>query len=220
MEYSKEELIRLVTEQVMASLSQQQEDPAAQGKSRCLVLGNRPEAVPEYLKRSTVLLDAEDYTTHRNLLRYDHIVITSLNITELADIALGRGGCSTTSEVVCYALLQGIEVLMPECALTHRSYAGQGSTALYHLLESYVNTLQVFGVKLLRRKDPVQALKNAVPEQTPIKRCKLSETRLITEAAALDLVKEAQEVELPAGALITPSAMDIFKEHKTVIIRR
>ena len=215
---SMDELVRLVTEQVLAALNNENKfaDARNEGKKKCLVLGET-EHIPEALAQGMILLDVKDYERIQNILRYNRVIITKLTMRQLADIAAGRPGDSLAC-AVCQALLQGVEVLMTESAAPHREYAGKGSTAFYRMLEGYMNTLQVFGIKLIGKDNPMM---NA-PEKKqgePV-RCEVTGTKLITEEVAERLVKKAQEIVVPAGTLITPAAMDVLKEAQVKLIRR
>jgi len=215
---SMEELVRLVTEQVLAALNHENklENARNEGKKKCLALG-KIEDIPEALRQDMILLDVKDYETIQNILRYDRVVITKLTLRQLADIAMGRPGDSLSC-AVCQALLQGVDVMMLDSAAPHRQHAGKGSTAFYKMLEGYMNTLQVFGIKLIS-SDSV--LMNA-PEKKPGEpvRCEVTGTKLITEEIAERLAGKAQEVVVPAGTLITPAAMDVLKEARVKLIRR
>ena len=213
-----EQIVALVTQEVMAAMGGQRpcgQSPETEGYSKMLVIGEAKEILPEELCRDTVLFDLKDYEAHKNILRYDRVLIASLTMAQMADIALGRAACDEATCAVLNALLNGVEVYMMESALPHRKFAGKGSTALYNLLESYARTLQVFGVKNIRKQ-----IKQELPEAKPPKfqapaivvpkgSGKPNPNQLITEAEALQLVKEGV-VELPAGAIITPSARDVF----------
>ena len=218
MQGSMEELVRLVTEQVLAAIQNESklEDARNEGKKKCLVLGGA-EDIPEALRQDMILLDVKDYETIQNIRRYDRVVIAKLTLRQLADIAMGRPGDSLSC-AVCQALLQGVDVLMLDSAAPHRQHAGKGSTAFYRRLEGYMNSLQVFGIKLIGTDS---VLLNA-PEKKqgePV-RCEVTGTKLITEEIAERLTKKAQEVVIPAGTLITPAAMDVLKEARVKLIRR
>ena len=218
MQGSMEELVRLVTEQVLAAINNESklEDARNEGKKKCLVLGGA-EDIPEALRQDMILLDVKDYETIQNIRRYDRVVIAKLTLRQLADIAMGRPGDSLSC-AVCQALLQGVDVLMLESAAPHRQHAGKGSTAFYRMLEGYMNSLQVFGIKLIGMDS---VLLNA-PEKKqgePV-RCEVTGTKLITEEIAGRRAKKAQEVVIPAGILITPAAMDVLKEAHVKLIRR
>lgn len=215
---SIEELVRAVTERVVAALGNENKLAEAQneGKKKCLVLGGM-EDIYETLTQDMVLLDVKDYENVQNILRYSRVIITKLTMRQLADIAAGSPGDSTTC-AVCQALLQGVDVLMLENAPSHRAFAGKGSTAFYRMLEGYVNTLQIFGVKVIGKENPL-TYGTEKPQGGPV-RCEVNDTKLITEKMAECLAQKAQEIVVPVGTLITPAAMDVLKEARITIIRR
>lgn len=218
MHESMDELVRLVTERVMAALNTENKLTEAQneGKKKCLVLGGM-EDIPETLKQDMILFDVTDYETVQNILRYSRVIISKLTLRQLADIAAGRPGDSLCC-AVCQALLQGVDVVMLETAAPHRAHAGKGSTAFYRMLEGYMNSLQVFGIKLIGKESAL----NYTPEKKqgePV-RCEVNGTKLITEEMAERLAKKAQEIVVPASTIITPAAMDVLKEARITVIRR
>lgn len=218
MHESMDELVRLVTERVMAALNTENKLAEAQneGKKKCLVLGGM-EDIPETLKQDMILFDVTDYETVQNILRYSRVIITKLTLRQLADIAAGRPGDSLCC-AVCQALLQGVDVVMLETAAPHRAHAGKGSTAFYRMLEGYMNSLQVFGIKLIGKESAL----NYTPEKKqgePV-RCEVNGTKLITEEMAERLAKKAQEIVVPVSTIITPAAADVLKEARITIIRR
>ena len=215
---SMDELIRLVTEQVLAAINNENklEEARNEGKKKMLVLGEA-EHIPEALKQGMILLDVKDYENVQNILRYDRVLITKLTMRQLADIAMGRPGDSLSC-AVCQALLQGVDILMLDSAAPHREHAGKGSIAFYRMLEGYMNTLQVFGIKLIGMDSPM--MNTAEKKQGEPVRCEVTGTKLITEEIADRLAKKAQEIVVPAGTLITPAAMDVLKEAHVKLIRR
>lgn len=219
-------VVELVTRQVMSALQGRGAEcsPETDGFSRVLIVGEPEARLPEELGREAVLFGMEDYCGNRNILRYDRVVIAQLSTAQLADIALGRTGDDVSCAVVD-ALLNGIETLLLDGALSFRRYAGRGSTALYHLLESYAQTLQVFGVKPVSAR-PREVLPEAKPPkyqapavQVPRGSAVPNSGRLITEETAAALVKEGRTVRISADAIITPLARDVFSKAGVVLER-
>lgn len=220
-----EKIITLVAQQVLNSMESQKEiDGCCEGMSKMLLIGDCETALPEELSRNTVTLNIEDYQKYRNVLRYDRVVIAKLTMTQMADIALGRISDEVTCAII-HALLNDIDVVMLEQALPHRKFAGKGSAALYNLLETYGQTLQRFGVKLYCKKvkdelpPPPPPKYKAPPVVVPPGTAKPNSNCLITEAEAVLLVKQGGTVQLPAGAILTPSAKDVFALAKVEVIR-
>lgn len=220
-ELELKQLIQAVTAQVLSSL-EGTACPQAEGKKKLLAIGGG--SVPPQMAEDAVVLDLGDYEAHKNILRYDRLVITALTLPQLSDIALGRGGDSA-AEAVVTALLSGIEVYMTEEALPFRKFAGKGSTPLYQLLEGYAKTLEVFGVKIVERQyrpappPPAKPAKfHTPPAAVPQGTAKANSARLITEQDALALIGQGEPVRIPAGAILTPSAKDVFAQAKITIV--
>jgi len=219
-----ENIINLVTQQVMAALDNRSCPAGTEGYDKILVVGKSDAAVPEELCRSSVLLDLADYGTHKNILRYSKVIVSELSITQLADIALGRPADEASCAVI-YALLSGVEVIMLEDALSFRRFAGKGSNGLYNLLEQYAKTLQVFGVKTYtpKPKPVIPEAKPAkfapAPVEIPAGSAKPNASRLITETEARQLLAQGNPVRLPAGAIVTPLAKDVFSAAGVTVIR-
>lgn len=220
-----EQIVDLVTRQVLAAVGQAADCCPAQqeGRPRLLAVGPAGVPIPEQLCRDAVRLELSDYQANRNILRYDLLVITGLSTAQLADIALGR----ETDDGVCavlQALLNGIDVYMLESALAFRQYAGRGSTALYHLLESYARTLGIFGVKMVDPR-PVPVLAEPKPPkfkapavEVPCGSAVPNAGRLITEDGAAALLKTGGPVRIPAGAIVTPLARDLLNRSGVQLI--
>ncbi|MBQ3103099.1 MAG: hypothetical protein IJC58_02320 [Oscillospiraceae bacterium] len=122
-------------------------------------------------------------------------------------------------------MLSGVEVCITETALPHRAYAGKGSTPLYQRLEEYAKTLSVYGVKPVERNfvpapvPPAKPARFAAPVAEPPKgSAKPNVGRLVTEDVALELIKQGDTVTLPKGAILTPSARDVFAAAKVNLV--
>lgn len=221
-----EELIRQIMEEVIRQINSQEPalKPCCEGMDKLLVIG-KAEDVPENLKCSYTLYGLDDYTNYRNILRYQKIIITKLSLTELSDIAQGRDASPAACAVV-NGLLNGLEVYMMEKALRHRRFAGKGSTRLYEVIEGHVRTLQTYGIKILCEEKPVMIKEakppkyKAEPAAVPKGSGSPNPDRLITEAAAIKLIEGCEgRIQVPANAIITPSAWDVFSRNKIDVIR-
>lgn len=210
-----EQIVKLVTQQVMAAMEAAPCCPGTEGFDKVLVIGKENGPIPQELTTDSVVLNLDDYKTNQNILRYDRVIITNLTITQLADIALGRIGDEASCAVI-HALLNGVDVYLLPDALGFRKFAGKGSKALYSLLEQYAQTLQVFGVKAYKPQ-PKQVLPEAKPAkfaappvEVPRGSMVPNAHRLITETEALALVSAGGPVQLPKDAILTPLARDIL----------
>lgn len=225
-ELEMEKLVAAVTAQVMASMGAAGSHPDRErGKPRCLVVGN-PEAVPETLRRGTVLRTLADYEAGGNILAYEKIIVTELTLLQLVDIAQGRPGDSAAGAVID-GLLGGAEVILLESALPHRSRAGGGSTGLYAVLEGYVRTIQAFGARLfsgerLAAQAPVPARPpkyQAPAPASPRGSARTNRAQLLTEDRALALLEGGDGViRLEPGTIVTPLAWDAFRKARAEVV--
>ena len=213
-------IIERVTAQVLTGLSTAA--PCADGRKKVLCIGSGEP--PCHLTENALCLDLSDYEKDPHILRYDRVIITALTFPQLCDIALGRGGDSG-SDAVLQALLSGVEVYITETALPHRRFAGKGSTPLYQLLEGYAKTLSVYGVKCVERTfvpAPVPPAKPAKfappPQETPKGSARPNACRLVTEDTARELAAQGGPITLPKGAILTPSARDVFAAAKVTLV--
>jgi ethanolamine utilization protein len=222
-----EELIKRVIEEVLGQLQAAGTGNAGytDGRDKVLVVGDAA-CVPASMAETCEILPIEDYVQYGNIYRYQKILITKLTLTQMSDIAQGRDGSPESCAVIA-GLLNGMEVCMLEEALPHRKYAGKGSSRLYAVIENNAKMIQTFGVKLLKKSQPIveapvrpakyQAPPVVVPQGSG---CPNSE-KLITEAVARALAAEGnQRVCLAKNAIITPLAWDIFNQHGMTVVRQ
>lgn len=218
------QIIEQVTSQVLSAMPKANAACAPSGAEKILVVGDLAK-VPQEICSQVVLCGLDAYECDRYIAPYSKVIISELTLVQLCDIAQGRPSDAACCAVI-QALLNGKSVLLLESGLPHRAFAGKGSTALYAKLEGYVRTLSSFGVKLMTEARMYR------PAEMPIKPAKyqkpVTETpqgsgmpnygSVITEEIALGLVKDGSDrVCLPHGAILTPSARDVFtKMHITV----
>ena len=219
-----EQIVERVTAELFARMGTAAPAVQNDGKVKTLVIGANEE-VPPQLMEGVQLCPLSEYEASKNILRYEKVVITQLTLLQLADIALGRAGDAACCAVLS-ALLAGKEVDLLESALPHRKYAGKGSTGLYAKLEEYVRTIQGYGVKMLTAERlyqpkvlPVRPPKFQPPAvATPTGNAQPNFDRLITEEIALKLAAEHKdEVIIPRGAILTPSAQDVFSKARIAV---
>lgn len=202
-ELTREQLIELITREVLKTLGGgEPEGPIDKsGLPRALVIGPIDQ-LPKTVRTQYNLHPMEDY--QGDIEPFEKVFITAITQTQLADIALGRDSQPVTC-ALSNALLYGKEIYLYDIALAHRKLAGRGSRAFYQLLEGYVRTLQSYGVKLVQGTTVIDKYqKHAAPgADLP--------SGVITEAVALDLChKNEGDIILRKGAVLTPSAKDVF----------
>ncbi len=218
-----DELVRLVTDQVVRVLSQGGGCPAEEGREKVLAAGD-PALVPPELAEGRVVCPLEDYKAHRNILRYSRVVITDLTLTELSDIALGRDA-GVKQCAVLQALLQGVDVFLWEEGLPFKTWSGRGSKVLHSLLSGYVQTLRTFGVKPAKQWKPEPVPEARPPKfqapavEVPAGTARPNAQRLVTEDGARALVKSGGPVALARDAIVTPAAWDVLRAAGVEIVK-
>lgn len=211
--------LKAIIEQVVKSVLEQKQavDCSNDGRPKALVVGNAAE-VPEKLSRGYVLCPLTEYENSGNILRYQRVIISNLSLLQLSDISLGRPG-DKASCAVLQALLNGIETVLIEDGLPYKKYSGRCSTKLYAVLENSVKVLESFGVKtytqerLKTRESLPSAPARFQKPLTPAPRGSAmpNPDKLITEERAKELTANGgSEAHLPLGAILTPSARDVF----------
>lgn len=202
-ELSREQLITLITQEVVRALGDAAlPEPQDTGTLPPALVIGEAERLPKGVRGQYCLHTIEQYTG--KIEAFEKVFITELTQTQLSDIALGRDSQPVTC-AVSSALLLGREVYLYDIALAHRKLAGRGSRGFYQMLEGYVRTLQSFGVKLVQGTTVIDRyVKQAAPgSELP--------DGVITEAAATVLLGKNQgDILLRKGAILTPSARDVF----------
>ena len=216
-EMSREELVRLVTEQVMTALQGYDGSGCTgDGSRRILVIG-KGEAVSEKICPDACFLEIEDYETHQDILRYDGVLIRKLTLNQLVDLAQGRYSDSSGCAVI-QALLQNVSIEMLESALPHRKYLNKIRNPFYQKLEGDVVKLQEYGIRLIRQAGTSLGVAQRHEARHPYSE---KHDRLINEKAALQIVENAVggEIHLSGSAILTPSAKDVFTKANVRVIK-
>lgn len=203
---SKEQLVELITREVMRIVGDSVE-PCEADKAGCpdvLVIGSC-DKLPMNIRKKYNLRSMECYTCEEDIEKFEKIYITELNLTELADIALGRNTRAVQCAVIS-ALMCDKEIFLMDCALEFRKKSTTMSRGFYQLLEGYVRTLQSFGIKLVNGQTPIDkyTVRSAPGDDLP--------EGIITEAMAVSMLDKCTDtvILLKKGTVVTPSARDVF----------
>ena len=217
-EMSKEELVRLVTQQVIEALggAGSRCPTCGNGSRKILVIGKGDPVSPEICPDAS-FFEIGDYESHQDILRYDGVLIRALTLNQLVDLALGRAPDSSCCAVV-QALLQNVEIRMLESALPHRKYLSKMRNPFYQKLEGDVRQLQMYGIRLVKQARTSLGTSQVHRATHPYVE---KHDRLITETAALQIVENATggEIHLSADAILTPSAKDVFTKANVRVLK-
>jgi ethanolamine utilization protein len=218
---TRDELIERITKEVLAVLASQEADTSRkiQDEACILVLGDSAR-IPAYIQEGCRLADVNEYARDGDVMKYRKVCITSLNFTELCDIAL----CRDTRPLQCAvinALLRGKEVILLESGLPHRAFAATAGRSVYTVLEGYLRTILSFGVKLAGDSAPVKQVEKVTASGYMANMRgsgRPNAARLVNESMALDMIRAGGAVRLLQNAILTPSARDVFNRAKAEII--
>lgn len=210
-----EQLIAAVAERVLSALNAQASSApsARQAQTSVLVIGNA-QNVPSSLINQAELASLPSYAACGDIKRFGRVIVETLTLAQLADIAMVRPSDEAACAIV-QALLQGVEVVLLESALAYRAYANQSNPKLFAVLEGYVRTLEGYGVKVLGKNE---ALAQSSATACALPKRNVSKPALVTEAVAQAMVAKEQTVHLSRGTILTPSARDVFHDANTVLI--
>ena len=178
-ELTKEQLIELITREVLKTLGGgEPEEPADKsGLPLALCIGPADQ-LPRGVRSQYRFASIEEY--QGDIAPYERVFITAITQTQLVDTALGRDSQPVTC-ALSNALLQGKEIFLYDSALGHRKLAGRGSRGFYQLLEGYVRTLQSYGVKLVQGTTVIDKYQKTAAPGADLP------SGVITEAVALEL---------------------------------
>ena len=216
-EMSKEELVRLVTEQVISVLGGIGGPSSPENGSRKILVIGKGEAVSDMICPDACFVEIDDYEKCRDILRYEGVLIRKLTLNQLIDLAQGRASDSSCCAVV-EALLQNVDIQMLESALPHRQYLSRIRNPFYQKLESDVVKLQEYGIRLIKQAGTSLGVSQKHAAKHPYSE---SHDRLINEKTALQIIKNAVggEIHLNADAILTPSAKDVFTRANVRVIK-
>lgn len=212
---NKEQLIELITKEVMAALEQGVPRFGVLKNSLpdALVIGN-PDMLPDIEKRKYNFFSLDNAVCIEDMERFDKVFVEKLTLTELADIALGRDD-GNVQRTVLGALLSGREVAVLESALPHKKHALRAGGNLYQIYEEYVRKLKAMRVRFITGRSYFHAYAAGAKPDSGLPE------GVINEAVAKIIVLNCggDVIKIKRGSIITPSAYDVFNAagKKTVI---
>ena len=201
-ELTREQLVELITKEVLKRINQDKKDTPDPLRPSVLVIGS-VQKLPTDVSENYNCRGIDDYDG--DIRQFEKVLITELTMVELADIALGRNTKSVQCAVI-NALLQNKEIVLYDFALEHRRFEDQSNRVFYLLMESYVNILKSFDIKFASGREGSFSRKEHISV--------LSENAcsgVVTEAKAKELIQQGNgDILLKSGTLLTPSAKDVL----------
>ncbi len=181
--------------------------PALPISKSLLVVGTQSD-LPQALCENAALSFISQYEGPKQLEKHSGVLIASLSLAQLCDIALGRDTKGAACAVL-NALLCGMPVQVLPAAFSHRSFLATAPAALYEMYEQYAQKLYALGVCDYEAPTTQNS-------PLPSGECKSSaapaKRTVVTQAVAQKLVAQCKGecVTLERGSILTPSAKDVF----------
>lgn len=198
-----QELIRTITLEVLARLQERPSRPcvlvlAERGESQAArVRELLPEILSAIQEEGVDLIFLGEDASGRTPIR---CILPSLSCEDMADLAAGRA-CGPLAAEVLRLLLAGTKVEVLNFA--YRAYAKTAPAALYALYQAHEKTLIGYGLTAFKPKP-----------------ASIEFTESLVTAAVIERAHKAgaEVVQVPAGAKITPLAMDTAKSLRITIL--
>lgn len=153
---------------------------------------------------------------------FDCIVILSLSVEMMSNVALGCGGKNGESFIL-EALLNGKNVYLLESGLVYKKYKKTAFKAIYNLYKEYESKLMQYGIKKIA--DVTDVLNEKVEhyeqyESSEQLKIDFTGKKLLLETELIkNHVKELCCVHVDKNCIITPLAGDYIKNHHLTIKR-
>lgn len=162
------------------------------------------------------------------IYEYDAVVISSLCLRGLANLALGSS-VSSEERFILKAIMMGKKVYVIESGIEYKKYINTAPTQLYNKYISFEKELRSYGVQIINSVEEILFEKetSVIKKETEIKNIEVLETvvelrnkKLISEA---DLrrpeIRGAQKLVIDKKTKITPLASDYIRTNNLKLER-
>lgn len=187
----------------------------------------------EYNVTQKDLTSVKDDVELKPLLSYsDLILVTSLDVEQLVDIAIGNGEGQLV-KAIRYALLLGKPIFILEDGLIYRFYKATASKTFYRRLLEYEECIKGYGIQftteemlLLSEKREINSdkdtkvLDNVKSMDIQYKDTVTLNKKLILEKDLMELnIKMHTVIHIGKNSIVTPSAQDYARAHRISFIK-
>lgn len=238
---NNEELVDLITKEVMIRLKAMLSDKNMFNKKRVLILEHK-EALCSVLTSS---LEKNNYTVDcidnmGDLDSYEGIVLQSIKNSELANLSHGIES-SVKEKLVIKAIFNGNKIFSMEKGVEYKSFQATSNKLFFNMFKEYEDKLASYGIKFVGLKGLIASL-----EDKPVERaesiCKitskddeevveskdskegyidLTNKKLVSEVELRNIFKSGiKEVLVSKKSIITPLAMDFARVSKLKINKK
>lgn len=236
-----EELVQLITKEVMGRLKAVMAEEASANLKKVLVLEKKEDLCPVItgaLRDKNYIVDCID--TMGDLSSYDGILLQNLSNGEFANLSHGIEG-SIKEKLAIQAIFSGNRIYCMEKGVEYKKYAETSNKLFFNLFKGYEDKLKSYGINFVGLKELFACLgdecreveKNACTvegcpsdlnkkaEDTGCCREDLSTKKLVSEVELRNICKRGiNEVIVSKRTILTPLAMDYARVNKIKITKR
>lgn len=202
-------LIDYLTKEVVKNLK-------SDGKKKDEVLVIREKEDKKEIKSDEFKLVYRDELEKINIDDFRHIVITSLTLNQLINIAIGRSDDDATS-IIIECILRGKSIFILNAGAKYRKYKTTTNENFYNMIENYEKNIISFGITFIDEND-IDLIcgnnKEIVVEDDRL------DNKVITESILENRQREGDnEIRISKNAVITPLANDFIRINNIKIQR-
>lgn len=235
---SNEQLVELITKEVMSRIQNMMNEKASNGRKKILVLEhekNLCSVLLSVLNEKNYKVDCLDDMKSTDC--YDAIIFQGISNKELANLSMGIEG-SLKEKTAIEALLEGHEIYSLKSGVEYKKYKAKSNKLFYNMFMGYEEKLNSFGVHQIELKELLASLeadtatsfnktdfircqsKEPLKEKVSDKIADLSEKKLISEVELKNIYKSGiEKVSVSKKSILTPLAMDYVRINKIKINR-
>lgn len=188
-------------------------------KKKLIVIGGFNNKDFEQLEN---IFEIVHYENRMQTEEYNCILISSLSLQMLGNIALSCGNCNAENFIL-KSLMEGKQIYLLESGIDYRKYKKTAFKPLYNLYSEYENKLLQYGINII--SNPLDILSNksiqsAIDVNTNVLEISLTGKSLLLECDLLkNHIKESSVIKINKNCIITPLAEDYIRSHNLIIKR-
>lgn len=204
-----EKLIDYLTKEVVKNLK-----PDLEKQEEILVV-HRKEVKKE-IKSNEFKLVYRDEQEQLNIEDYKHIIITSLTLNQLINIASGKADDAITS-IIIESILKGKSILILNDGIKYRKYKTTSNERFYRMIENYEESIISFGITFIDESDIDLIYGN---KKKVLAEDKYVDNKTITESILKNMQrKTGSSIRIRKNAIITPLANDYIRTNNIKILK-
>lgn len=218
-----EKLVETVTLQVFKALTETP-PPLEQRGKKILILEKDGNSLWQAIAKEIVsptdkVEDINSLEREKDLEKYDYIILPSLTVKRLTNIATGIRN-DHIEEGVSDVLLLGKRIYLLQEGIEYRRYKKTANKSYYLMVEEYEKRLMNFGIKIVNKIELYETIKFGELEGNPLKASLDSkDKKIITETEVKQGIQEGfNRIKVNEKTIITPLAHDLIRANKIEVV--